>query len=415
MSGKLPALTERRIKELQAGPKRYEVRDGAMPGLCVRVNTGGSKSYIVRYGRGKGITLGDCEVFTLAQAREAARGILHQSATGTDPAIEKQKARVAEFCIYVDEVYRPWAASNLRHAEPTIKQLLATWKPIFGGRPLTDVTLQAVEKARGQWRMNGLAPATCNRYVARLASVLSLAVRYGDLQTHPLKGLRQLHADNVRIRFLSPQEEASLRQALDERQEELRVKRESGNAWRAERRLPTMPARVDTFTDWLKPLVLLAMNTGLRRGELLGLTWQDVDLEEGLLTVQASKAKNSKRRHIPLSDEAFWVLQELQKAARGTYVFHDKGKPLASVTTSWEAILERAGIADFRFHDLRHHFASRLVQAGADLNTVRELLGHGDLKMTLRYAHLAPHNRRKAIDLLNKPREAGGNVVQFKR
>ena len=162
-------------------------------------------------------------------------------------------------------------------------------------------------------------------------------------------------------------------------------------------------------------MVLLAMNTGMRRGELLKLTWQDVDMAEGIITITPASAKTGKRRHIPLSDEAQWVLGELQKQAHGTFVFHKDGKPLASVDTSWETVLQRAGIADFKFHDLRHHFASRLVQLGADLNTVRELLGHGDLTMTLRYAHLAPHNRRKAIALLNKPREAEGVVLPFRR
>jgi len=412
---KAQPLTERRIRELQATGKRYEVRDGGMPGLCVRVNAGGTKSYMVRYERGKGITLGDCQVLTLAQARDMARGVLHQAATGADPAQERRKAEAVNFSAYVEEVYRPWAVANLRAAESALKQLRAVWGPIFGEKPISDVTLQAVERARGQWIMAGKAPATCNRRVSRLSAVLSLAVRYGDLPTHPLKGIRQLHTDNVRVRFLSPQEEESLRRAMDERQDEMREKRDSFNAWRAARRLPALPCQKAVFTDWLKPLVLLAMNTGMRRGELLGLAWQDIDLAEGLVTVQASKAKSGKRRHIPLSDEAAWVLHELQRSAHGTYVFQDRGKPLASITTSWENLRERAGLADFHFHDLRHHFASRLVQAGADLNTVRELLGHGDLTMTLRYAHLAPHNRRRVVELLNKPREAEGVVLPFRR
>jgi integrase len=410
---KAAPLTERKIREAIPGLRRYELTDGTMPGLCVRVNTGGTKTYMVRYGRAKAVTLGDCAALTLAQARDMARGILHQACMGIDPAQERRRARSTEFVAYVREIYAPHAAALIRHAEASIKHLLSIWEPVFGGRPITDITLAAVERFRGRRLLDGVAPATCNRDVARLRAVLSLAVRYGDLPAHPLHGLRILKVDNTRVRFLSPQEEEALRRALDERQEEMREKRDSFNAWRVARRLPALPGKQLAFTDWLKPLVLLAMNTGMRRGELFKLTWTDVELAEGLITVQPSSAKSGKRRHIPLSDEAAWVLSALQKQAHGTYVFHDRGKPLATATTAWENLLERAGVANFRFHDLRHHFASRLVQAGADLNTVRELLGHGDLKMTLRYAHLAPHNRRRVVDLLNKPREVAGNVVNF--
>jgi integrase len=409
------ALTEKRIKGLQVRGVRYEVRDGGMPGLCVRVSPTGQKVYIVRYSRGKAVTLGDCGVFTLVQARDMARGVMHQAACGIDPMAGRNGKQAANFETYVEEIYKPWALSNLKRGGEAVALLKAVWAPVFGGKPLSAVTLQAVEKARGQWRMGGLAPATCNRYTGGLSGLLSLAVRYKDLDTHPMKGIRQLPVDNTRIRFLSPQEEQSLRDALDARQAEMAGKRENYNSWLESRKRPLLAQRGAVFTDYLKPLVLLAMNTGLRRGELLSLTWADVDLENGQVIVQPGKSKNGKRRYVDLSDEAYWVLQELQKEAHGTFVFQEGGKPLKIIRNPFEAILERAGIADFRFHDLRHHFASRLVQAGADLNTVRELLGHGDLKMTLRYAHLAPHNRRKAINLLNKPREAGGNVVNFRR
>ena len=409
-------LTERKIRELEPKAVRYQVRDGAMPGLVVRVNPTGTKTYMVRYDRSKAITLGDCSVWTLAQARDAAKAIMHKASTGIDPVADKRRSKATEFVTYANEIYKPHAIANMKNGEDATRRLLSPWQPIFGGKSLDEITAQAVEKVKNNWRMAGLSPATCNRYVATLSGLLSLAVRYGDLKAHPLKGMKPFQTDNARIRYLTPQEEQSLRQALDDRQDEMRQRRQTYNQWRQARSIPALSARQTTFTDYMKPLVLLAMNTGMRRGELLSLTWSDINLDERLITVQASKTKTGKRRHIPMSDEALWIIEELQKTAHGSYVIHDNGKKLGNIHKGWQSLLDRAGIDNFHFHDLRHHFASRLIQAGADLNTVRELLGHSDLKMTLRYAHLAPHNKRRAVELLNRPREdTGDNILQFKR
>ncbi|WP_246283187.1 tyrosine-type recombinase/integrase [Marinifaba aquimaris] len=160
--------------------------------------------------------------------------------------------------------------------------------------------------------------------------------------------------------------------------------------------------RYFTFADYLEPLIVLAMNTGMRRGELLNLKWEHVDLTQKYLTVVAGNAKSGKGRHIPLNNEAFTTLQSWAEdfGAIG-YVF--KGKedaPLTDISKAWQNLLKNTEISDFRFHDLRHHFASKLVMAGADLNTVRELMGHSDLKMTLRYAHLAPEHKAMAVNLI---------------
>jgi integrase len=131
---------------------------------------------------------------------------------------------------------------------------------------------------------------------------------------------------------------------------------------------------------------------------LLGLLWTDIATEEKLLTVRGAAAKTGDTRYIPLNDEALKLLKDWQRDS-------DDGQHVFSVTTSfktsWNALLERAKVTRFRWHDLRHHFASRLVQAGVPLNTVRELLGHGSLAMTLRYAHLAPNQTRDAVAKLD--------------
>jgi integrase len=178
----------------------------------------------------------------------------------------------------------------------------------------------------------------------------------------------------------------------------MRSRRDTANNQRQtqhERMLPPLTH----FGDHLTPAVLLSMNTGLRRGEVVKLRWGSVDFNRQLLTVEGPNAKNRQTRHVALNEEAVSVLR-LWREQSGT------GARVFGVTTgfqsAWEKVLKRARISKFRWHDLRHHFASRLVQKGVPLNTVRDLLGHGSVGMSLRYAHLAPDQRREAVSKLNE-------------
>ena len=192
-----------------------------------------------------------------------------------------------------------------------------------------------------------------------------------------------------------------LRHVLDTREERIRQERRSANLWRSERGHPLLP-NLDraAFADHLKPLVIVSLNTGLRRGELFGLLWSDVDLDREILTIQGSGSKSGRTRHVPLNAEALAVFMgwraPMQRAERLVFPGRNGGR-LNNVRKAWTGVLEGAGIEEFRWHDLRHTFASRLAMRGVDLNTVRELLGHADYKMTLRYAHLAPEHKAAAV------------------
>jgi integrase len=192
----------------------------------------------------------------------------------------------------------------------------------------------------------------------------------------------------------------ALRAALQARDGSRRDGRARFNAWRLERKYRTLPD-YGTYPDHIEPITLTALNTGLRRGELFGLQWGVVDLTAQRLTVRGASAKTGVTRHVPLNREVVEVLRAWRTCtpdAEDAYVFPGpQGERMTTLKTAWLKVAKAAKLKDFTFHDLRHTFASKLVMAGVDLNTVRELLGHSDIKMTLRYAHLAPEHKAAAV------------------
>ena len=149
-------------------------------------------------------------------------------------------------------------------------------------------------------------------------------------------------------------------------------------------------------------MVLLSLNTGLRRGEIFSLRWQDVDFVKKSLIVEGETSKSGQSRHVSLNSEAVSILREWKNQCEGGIVFASPvtGLRFQHIKRSWSRLRDRGGITDFRFHDLRHTFASNLVMAGVDLYTVKELMGHSTIQMTERYAHLAPEHKASAVEKL---------------
>jgi integrase len=380
-----------------------DVYDTKQPGLVLRLRSNGKHAYRVLLGRGKWFTLGTPDTLTPLQARTEARKRLGQVATGGDPQAEKRKARQRTLGEYLAQVYTPWLLEHRKAGARIGAEIAAAFAPLLSHK-LDAVTGWQVET----WRRHRLAtgtvkPATTNRNLTYLRAMLSRAVEWGHLDAHPLGKVKPLPEDKIgRLRFLSPDEETRLRAALSARDTTRRAERDSANAWRLARRYPPWPT-FGAYTDHLTPIVLLALNSGLRFGELTGLRWRDVALDHAILTVVTEHSKSGRARHVPLNSEAVTVLRAWRPATvdDGAYVFPGPdGARLIDIKRAWMPLLTRAQITGFRFHDVRHSFASKLVQRGVDLNTVRELLGHTDIKMTLRYAHLAPAHTAAAVATL---------------
>lgn len=267
------------------------------------------------------------------------------------------------------EEYIKWCERqrSFRSKKGFILQLVET----FGNIPLKHFTTKLIEQYQTERLQKGNKPATANRLIATLKHCIHKGYQWEMLSEETLKRLRQvklLEENNRRLRYLSKEECQSL------------VSNCQGNT---------------------KAIVITALNTGMRKGEILSLKWDNVDLKHGFILLDITK--NGERREIPINDTLRSVLQGITRRLDIPYVFHDSitGKHYKDVKRSFNTALRRAGIRDFHFHDLRHTFASHLIMAGVDITTVKELLGHKTLTMTLRYAHLAPTHKVKAVDVLD--------------
>lgn len=273
------------------------------------------------------------------------------------------------------------------------------WSERFTGRTLEEVTPAELEKMRAE-RLKlpppptdenerpkkPTSPATVNREFAFLKHVFTIAVRDGKTDTNPVAKLRMLREPSGRTRYLSDEEEIAL--------------------------LQTLPSDED------RQRVTVLLHTGFRRGELLGLRWKDVDFKAGVLTIP--KSKNGDVRHVPMTSTVRAILSRRARPLDGaTLVFpNTEGtRDLRWAKKTVPAALRAAKIEDFRFHDLRHTFASRLAMESVDLMTIRDLMGHKTMAMTLRYSHLSPGHRQNAVERLvtrpvAKPASAAGSGAE---
>jgi integrase len=369
-------ITDSILPRLSVKAKSYDVRDKKLKGFFIRVMPSGVKTYYVEYARGQKIKIGRVDNLSSEEARNEAKVILAGGRSHVKPgSIEdiKKEYRAPTLWEFLDGHYESWVEWNRKSGTRTIKRLKSNFVPSFGHLRINNITPKLIEEWISQKLRKGLTKATLNRHTNPLKACLTKAVEWGLITENPLKDLKQFNVDSLEhVRYLSTEEE--------------------------ERLLLSIKFNL----TYLKPLIIVAMNTGMRRGELLQLTWDNVDFKKKLITIKGKTAKSDRTRYIPLNVRALEVLQEWKNSLTITTetVFTYEGRPVKEVKRAFATLLRKAVIKKFRFHDLRHHFASRLVMAGVDLNTVRELLGHTSIDMTLRYAHLAPLFKANAVERL---------------
>jgi integrase len=261
---------------------------------------------------------------------------------------------------------------------PGDKSTVAKLLPVFGKVPIEDITPQAIKSYLDT--RDDLTKTTINRYRGTLSMIFQEAIRHGKAKVNPARLVRLHREDNGRVRFITYAEEAVIRGIIRQR-------------------CPTH-----------EPELTLALETGMRRGELYSLEWDRVDLERRQLILL--KTKNGTTRVVILTAAAVCALEELRMRRRSDspkVCLTRYGEPMVS-PRAWfelvmlEAVKKQPLLQDVTWHIFRHTYISRLVMAGVDLRTVQELAGHKDIKMTTRYAHLAPAHKLAAVDRLTEYR-----------
>jgi excisionase family DNA binding protein len=247
--------------------------------------------------------------------------------------------------------------------------------PFFGDYLLSSISQLAVEQYISRRISDGVQKSTVNRELACLKKMLNKAIDWGYLDENPVRKVKFFsEKDNLKERVLTPEEETKL---------------------------------LESCPECLRTIVLTAIHTGMRRAEVLNLRWEDVNLEKKEIKVR--KTKSGSIRTIPINETLYSMLSRLKKKKGSSgYLFNNPrtGEPFKDVKKAFKGACERAGIEGLRFHDLRHTFATRLVENGADLITVKDLLGHFSVRITERYTHSNKNMKRQAVESLAQARKA---------
>ncbi len=252
----------------------------------------------------------------------------------------------------------------MKYEKQRDKTSLARLLPVFEDLTLYEITTELVSDYRDQ-RLKKVKPATVYQELALMRRMFNVARReWKWVRNNPVADLSfSVGNSNARDRWLTVDEESKLVKAAS--------------------------------PDWVKAIIVFAINTGMRRSEMLNLKSRDIDFQRRLLTVQESK--NKTKRAIPMSDTVYRLLQSNKIRDISGRVFSVEPN---AVRLAFERARNKAKIEDIRFHDLRHTFATRLVQSGVDLYKVKELLGHKSISMTMRYAHHCPESLRDSVSCL---------------
>ena len=244
------------------------------------------------------------------------------------------------------------------------------FKPFFGLETrLKDVTPAKIESYK-QWRLShGVKGPTINRELSILKNFFSLAEKWGFVDSNPVKKVQLFEENKDRWRFLTKRE--------------------------ARRLLENLPYET-------RPIFEFLLATGLRLLNVLRLRWDQIDLQKGTLKIESTATKGKRELILPLSEWALRILKNQPRHIRSPYVFcRPDGKPYSHIYEGFKSALKRAGLPkSIRIHDLRHTFASWALEAGVDIGTLKELLGHATLEMVLRYAHLSLDHKKKAVNLV---------------
>lgn len=381
------------------GKPRIEIVDPQKTNLYieVRAKNPGAGTYYYRHksdGKMRHIKIGRTTEMKLEEARKAALTLratlaVPQSLVAKDaqvPAVQEAHRVQPNPVIpaspamtdgsmtldtFMTEHYFPYVKGRKRSAPRDDQLYRLRIKAKFGALPLPGITRRAVEKFGDELVDDeGLSHASANQHMQLMRRICNLAVGWEMLERNPLNGIKLFHLDNQRDTYLRDDEVTRLVEVLKTH----------------DNRMVSM-------------IIMFLLSTGARLREGLCAEWKQIDVEKAVWKIPATNSKSKKVKHLPLNTSALWVIEQLKSEGKALYLFPSPatGKPYTTITRAWWVIRREAKLpSNFRIHDLRHTFASRLVSAGRSLYEVQTLLGHADPRTSQRYAHLSMARAQEA-------------------
>lgn len=389
------ALQERMLRS----KARVEVWDTKLQNFYLQVRKNGTGTFYIRYtrpGTNEKITyrLGDAAALSAAEARTLAQTTLGKVAMGADPVEDKKRLKgCPSLQTVVDEHYLPHAKQTKKSWGTDDTMLRCHILPVLGRKTLSAITTQDIERlmqamrdggrtgaakgraqTKGVQEVTGYASATCNRVATLLRHLFNLSInkwKLSGVSKNPAAEVTHFPVNNIRQVFLSPAQIGELVQAG--------------------------APKPGQHNDQTLTIVMFLVLTGVRKANALQARWREIDEARGLWNI--SMTKSGKPQTLQLCQEVLTLLQTLPSRGASDYLFANPKtrKPFVSIYASWNTLRQTAGLPHVRMHDLRHTFASLLINGGASLFMVQGALGHSNPKITMRYAHLSDQTQRLAI------------------
>lgn len=361
-----------------ADKKRIEFCDADLPGLFieVRASNPGQGTWYLRYRNKENKTayqrIGRTADISLSDARKQAKTIKAEIELGSDPSGEKKaKLAILSFDAFFVDHYLPYVTPRKRSWKRDEELYRLRIAKVFGNKRLDLITRQQIQSFHTDLKAEDLAPATCDHHVKLLRHALNLAVEWELLEKNPAARVPLFNVDNKRESYLNDEELQRLVSVLHSHKNR----------------------NVCAVIVWL-------LSTGARCGEALKATWDQIDRPNRTWRIPSNNSKSKRVRSVPLNESAIAVLDQLEIGSSSPFIFvsPNTGQPYTTIMKSWERIRALAGLPHLRIHDLRHSFASFLVNSGMSLYSVQQILGHSDPSVTTRYAHLSTKSLQEAAN-----------------